>query len=348
MPSVNIVEKYNTYAKQLCIKGDDGKVYTYLIMANNNHSDTEKSEKVLQLFQFLNLFLSKEHGTAKRSLKFFIPRTVTFKPYLRVVSDDESSLSLFDIYKQNCIEMSREFDAPVASYFEMVCSLPINPYIDTDKMLNIFQNVQENFVPVNILKEWTQNTYPGAADYFVFRKQFVLYYSLAAFAEYAFHLTLQSPDMMYIHKDTGVISNISFKFESLEGNVHTVRRVPFRLTPNIYQFVTPLGIRGVVTAVLLATANCFKKHRKSIQELLQVILKYEVINNEKHLHYMESEVNGEERINDIVTRVVCEALQRIEGLSKCESVRPKACKLVKSAKDYDNLCLMDPLWYPWL
>lgn len=41
------------------------------------------------------------------------------------------------------------------------------------------------------------------------------------------------------------------------GELDTTRPVPFRLTPNIIDFLNPVGISGPLTASMIATARCF-------------------------------------------------------------------------------------------
>lgn len=73
--------------------------------------------------------------------------------------------------------------------------------------------------------------------------QFTLQLSLACFAEYVLHLTRLNPDMMYVHQDSGLINVAYFKFDvdDTSGELDANRPVPFRLTPNILEFLTTTG-----------------------------------------------------------------------------------------------------------
>lgn len=73
--------------------------------------------------------------------------------------------------------------------------------------------------------------------------QFTLQLSLACFAEYVLHLTRLNPDMMYVHQDSGLINIAYFKFDvdDTSGELDANRPVPFRLTPNILEFLTSTG-----------------------------------------------------------------------------------------------------------
>lgn len=88
--------------------------------------------------------------------------------------------------------------------------------------------------------------------------QFTLQISLACLCEYALQLTRLNADMIYIHQDSGLINVSYFKFDvddttgELDGN----RAVPFRLTPNIVEYLSSIGIAGPFTASAIATARC--------------------------------------------------------------------------------------------
>lgn len=49
--------------------------------------------------------------------------------------------------------------------------------------------------------------------------------------------------MMYVHQDSGLINIAYFKFDidDISGELDANRPVPFRLTPNIFEFVTTIG-----------------------------------------------------------------------------------------------------------
>lgn len=64
--------------------------------------------------------------------------------------------------------------------------------------------------------------------------------------------------MMYIHQDSGLINISYFKFDIDEATdeLGANRAVPFRLTPNIVEFLSSIGITGPLTASAIVTARC--------------------------------------------------------------------------------------------
>lgn len=60
MPRVDIVQKHNTAARRLYIRGHNGKIYPYLVVNDSGLADARREERVLQLLRMLNLYLGKQ------------------------------------------------------------------------------------------------------------------------------------------------------------------------------------------------------------------------------------------------------------------------------------------------
>lgn len=286
MPRVEIVQKHNTAARRLFIRGTNGKVYPYLVVNDSGLGDARREERVLQLLRMLNHYLAKQKETSRRFLYITVPRVVPVSPQMRLVEDNPSSLSLLDIYKTGCAKSRVEHDAPIARYYERLADVQARGSQTTHTVLrDILREVQHSMVPKTMLKEWAIKNYTTATDYWQFRKmvntissscspspelwyiqiifqysgfQFTLQLSLACLCEYALHLTRLNADMMYVHQDSGLINISYFKFDidDTTGELDSNRAVPFRLTPNIVEYLSSIGTTGPLTASAIATARC--------------------------------------------------------------------------------------------
>ncbi len=61
------------------------------------------------------------------------------------------------------------------------------------------------------------------------------------------------------------------------GELDANRPVPFRLTPNITEFLTTVGVNGILTACMIASARCFVQPAFQTPALLRAILRDEMI-----------------------------------------------------------------------
>lgn len=75
----------------------------------------------------------------------------------------------------------------------------------------------------------------------------------------------------------GVSALILMLMCELLGELNANRPVPFRLTPNIAEFLTVIGVTGPLTASMLVTARCFVYPPYKISSYLWAILRDEYI-----------------------------------------------------------------------
>ena len=279
MPKVDMVHKHNTAARRLYIRGHNGKIYPYLIL-NDSALESRNEERVLQMLRLLNHYLGKQKETARRFLNFTIPKVVAINPTLRMVEDNCSSLSLLDIYKQFCFSKSMEIDQPISRYYERLASVQSKGSAGSHQVLrDILKEIQSTLVPSTMLKQWATATFNSATDYCMFRKQFTLQFALCNVAEYVLHLTRQNLDMIYVHQDSGLINVSYFRFDTddASGELAANRPVPFRLTPNISEFITSIGVNGPLTASMIATARCLVQPNFKVPAILRAILRDEFL-----------------------------------------------------------------------
>lgn len=80
---------------------------------------------------------------------------------------------------------------------------------------------------------------------------------------------------MQIETDSnGVLLKI---FIFVIGELDANRPVPFRLTPNIFEFITSIGVCGPMTASMIAASRCLVQPNFKVQALLRAILRDEMI-----------------------------------------------------------------------
>ncbi|RUS77842.1 hypothetical protein EGW08_014394 [Elysia chlorotica] len=356
MPRVEIVQKHNTAARRLFIRGQNGKEYPYLIVNDGCLIESRREERTLQLLRMLNQFLTKQKETSRRLLYFTVPRVLSVSPQLRLIEDNPASISLLDIYKQRTIKRGIEHDAPIARYYDRLATVQARGSQASHQVLrDILKEVQTNMVPRGLLKEWALNTFLDATDYWTFRKTLTIQLALMGLAEFVFHLTRMNPDQMYLHQDCGYLSISFFKFDvdDQTGDLDANRPVPFRLTPNIAEFLTYTGVIGPLTASMVASARCLVQPQYKLPSFLRTILRDEYIT--WHKKKMEeanplvepTDMEGEQLVT-LVNKAVAAITTRVQNLASFEGAESRVSTLVTAATNTDNLCRMDPAWHPWL
>ncbi|XP_038044323.1 transformation/transcription domain-associated protein-like isoform X2 [Patiria miniata] len=358
MPRVEIVHKHNTAARRLYIRGSNGKIYPYLVVNDASMGESRREERVLQLLRMLNIFLAKRKETAKRQLQFTVPKVVAVSPQMRLIEDTPSSLSLLDIYKQRCAKHQVEYDAPINRYYERLATVQSRGSQASHQVLrDVLKEVQTNTVPKGMLKEWVVQTFPDATDYFAFRKMFTTQLALLGLVEFVMHLTRLNPEIIQVERNSGLLSIFYFRFDmdDATGELDANRPVPFRLTPNIAEFLTTVGVNGVLTACMIASARCFVQPSLQTPSLLRAILRDEMIAWDKKQKQDDASGPGSQPSNmdsevliSTVNKAASAIMTRLQNLAQFEGGESKVSTLVAAANSPDNLCRMDPAWHPWL
>nr|ANJ04666.1 transformation/transcription domain-associated protein [Nilaparvata lugens] len=354
MPRIEVVQKHNTAARRLFIRGHNGKIYPYLVVNDFGFGDARREERVLQLLRMLNHYLGKQKETSRRFVHLTVPRVVAVSRQMRLVEDNPASISLLDVYREGCSNLGIDHEAPISRYYERLATVQARGQQAGHQVLkDILKDIQNTMIPRTMFRDWAVKTYPSATDYWTFRKMLTLQLSLACFSEYVLHLTRLNPDMIYIHQDSGLLNISYFKFDVDDnaGVLDSNRPVPFRLTPNLMELLTETGVNGPLSASIIASARCFMHPNFKVQTILRAILRDEMIMSYKKKHEAVcenlSEVPGEAIIT-MVTKAVTAISQRLNSLASFEGTESEVMALVMAAKSSDNLCRMDPAWHPWL
>lgn len=61
------------------------------------------------------------------------------------------------------------------------------------------------------------------------------------------------------------------------GEMDANRPVPFRLTHNISEFITAMGVSGPLTASIIAAARCLVQPNFKVQAILRTVLRDEIM-----------------------------------------------------------------------
>lgn len=95
-------------------------------------------------------------------------------------------------------------------------------------------------------------------------------------------------------QESGLCEDIRLKFDIIEASTvvgtnllnnlykfsdeTSTSKVPFRLTPNLTEFMTVIGVNGVMSAVMISMARCLLQPQYNFSWLLRAILKDEILN----------------------------------------------------------------------
>lgn len=329
-------------------------------------ADARREERVLQLMRMLNAPLLKFKETSKRFLSITVPRVVAVFPQIRLVEDSPSSISLLDILKQHCSEIKIDHNLPINFYYDQLAQIQKRGHQATHLILrDVFKEIQKKMIPKDVLKNFAMKIFENSTDFWTFRKTFTAQLALWSMMEFSFFLSRLNPEMLYIHKDSGLANVAYFKFEMDEIGSDTMplRPVPFRLTPNICELIGDFGISGPFTATIMATARCFLQTNFQINSITRTILRDEILSNYRRQMLnskpidLNEDLSQDKSYSEINSDLIVENVEkgltlirkRLDELMQFDpEEKTKTSLLIQKSRSFDYLSHMDPTYYPEL
>lgn len=104
---------------------------------------------------------------------------------------------------------------------------------------------------------------------------------------------------------TNVVSKLGWNQSTpLLGNGESV---PFRFTPNIQEYITPVGIEGLFTSCLLATARSLTEPELELDQYLSLFIRDELITWHMSNHRSVTDAQFRDRVQTNVLQVMTKA-----------------------------------------
>ncbi|KAI8988247.1 hypothetical protein BDF20DRAFT_910766 [Mycotypha africana] len=363
LPDVEIVRSYGNCYRRLRIRGHDGSIHPFLIQ-NPVARQFRREERLMQLFRMLNYILERRKESRLRNLAFHLPAIVPLAPNVRMIEDDPSYTSLYDIYEDHCDNVQMHKDDPLVYFvekFKQNISNQKDIVHQKTEMINLRMEINHyissNMVPSDILSKYLFKTMQSYTDFWMLRKQFTAQYATATFMTYIFSVGHRMPHKIMISKSTGnvwMVELLPVWNNSASPIFNNCESVPFRFTPNIQEFITPIGVEGLFTSCLMATARCLTEPDFDLDQYLCLFVRDELATWHSNNQRSSNDVQFRERINTNVLQVQTKAqflsckTDREKTLAAGKPNNQNVIDLISQASNPQKMALMECTWMPWL
>ena len=211
----------------------------------------------------------------------------------------------------------------------------------------VFEHVRKEFVPLDILTRYARALHPDLTHLWLFRRQFTAQLAMAALATYVLGLNKSAPHALKMVAATGSIVpwELAFSLDS-SGLLVPSDRVPFRLTPTLVNLATPVGISGVFSGCMVAGAQALADPDMRLADHVGIILRDEILS-----WSVGGAGPGRQDTEELMAklRLNLENIQRRLGaISAPDTAHQGVEQLIKNSTATGSLCLMSPMWHPWL
>lgn len=301
MSTIDMIRGPVACYKRITIKGTDGSNHKFAIQFPAARH-CRREERMYQMFRLFNDELSKNVQTRRRNIEFTIPVAIPLSPHIRMVSDDEKYINMYNVYERSMKAKGQNKDEPLAFYIEKLRSA-YDPRLPKPDVLNvkteILSAIQTLFVPTNMMKDYFVHYYPKFEDFWVFRKQFTSQYATFIFATYMMCINGRQPHKIHINQGSGKVytsemlpykiaagktannimqnANMDVSQQRAAPIFCTLETVPFRLTPNIQELIGAVGTEGILSVHMVLIAQCLADPSYNISHFLNLFVRDEVM-----------------------------------------------------------------------
>eukprot|EP00842_Homolaphlyctis_polyrhiza_P006140 jgi/Hompol1/6527/HPOL_002281-RA len=326
-PVIDAVRGHIHCCKRITMRGHDGSVHKFLIQ-HPAARHCRRDERILQLFRILNDVMNRKKEARKRNLNFHLPIIVPLAPQIRLVEDDTANVTLQDIYEKHCAKMGIHKDAPIMFYAKRIRESFATSDISKKQkveVLNlkteIMEEIANRIIPETIVAQYFKSRMASSMDLWTFRKRFTANLATMTFMVYLMSIGHRHPQKIHISLKTGSVwgSDLLPTISSTSGQFTNNEAVPFRFTPNLQYFMTPMGIEGAFVSSLMAVGQSLTEPEFELGHYLSIFIRDELLTWQAT---SKKQLSNASHIRDLVHINVDLLVKRAEALS-CKAEREK-------------------------
>ncbi|KAI8819858.1 uncharacterized protein EV422DRAFT_620718 [Fimicolochytrium jonesii] len=358
-PEVDLIRSTAACHRRFTIRGHDGTFHPFSVQ-HPAAKHCRREERIMQLFRILNDLLERRVETRRRNLSFHLPLIVPLAPTVRLVEDDPSYVTLQEVWEHHCGERKLHKDIHSKHYMDRMREVYASNNFDKQgkldrvQLLNfkaeIWEDIANRFMPETILTKFMTRALKSYGDLWAMRKQFTRSLAANTFITQITSIGPRQPHKISISRQTG---NVWFH-ELIPGISHTTflftnsEPVPFRFTPNIQHFVTPIGVDGVFAPSIQAIGRALTEPSYEFEDYLSIFVRDELIT---HQQLFKKAPLQEQQLKEF-TLQNCDLMlkraigtscreEREKGIDGAEPANQTILDLISNVVNPHKLCQMD-------
>ncbi|CAI5728702.1 unnamed protein product [Peronospora destructor] len=386
--TVDVLLRNGFTQRRVTMGGSDGRAYYFLVQYAMTHI-TRTDERMMQMYLLLNRLLLRHKETKKRNTIFHVPIVIPLTPRVRLLEDNRDFITLGEIYELDCQIENKDPDIPLELYRDRVSEAFAAAGTENDMSMQeerrvaqakacAFHEICSEHVPETLLAKYVYGISAHSDAYFQFRSEFIKHLALSSFLSYALFVGDRAPHRVLFSRRTGrVVSTELRPGYASSGILEEATTMPFRLTRNLYSFMTRSGVQGPFSLGMTAAAEALMSEEDILSNQLCLFFRDDLLSwhaSKTRLLSLDSQAVGrasspcaspcpaspaltqrrvDSQVQQRVEANVSLVLERIRGVSlkkaKGESVRGRSVQeLLNIATSPERQREMYPTWSPWL
>ncbi|KNC98645.1 histone acetyltransferase TRA1 [Spizellomyces punctatus DAOM BR117] len=358
-PEVDLIRGYLACHRRFTIRGHDGTFHPFSVQ-HPAARHCRREERIIQLFRILNSVMERRRESRRRNLSFHLPIIVPLAPTVRLVQDDPSYITLQEIWEDYCAQKGQHKDDPIMFYINRMRDVYASEEfakrgkLDKVEMLNLkaelLEDIASKFMPDNILTKFITKSLASYGELWTMRKHFTQSLAAVTFMTHVMSVGQRTPHKFHISRRSGSIwaSDLLPSLSTTTYLFSNGEPVPFRFTPNIQTFLTPIGVEGVFASSLQAIGRALTEPDYELEDYLSIFVRDELVtwqNIARKPPLQEAQLREFVTQNvDLVLKrthgIACRA-ERERGIERCEPANQTILDLISNAVNPHKLCQMD-------
>jgi transformation/transcription domain-associated protein len=282
LPDVDVVRRNKVSCRRISMRSQSGKVYHYLVQSIGPTESTcfgRSEERTWSFIRHFNRLLEKDKGSHRKNLQLHMPTIVPLSHKIRLVHERPSYTSLEDVYHDHAAKMGINSDRPILTYWQV-----LNSVCDKHTHVNIpkqdaFTKISTEMVPDDILFKYLNSACVSWNEFFQLRKMMSMQVGLYSMIEYLLNIEERALHKVQIGKNSGEMFQFDFRptFNGTEGKLSRSESVPFRMTRNMQNFISPFGLQGILLNSMSVASHGLVQQASDLESLLQLFIRDELI-----------------------------------------------------------------------
>ncbi|KEP49326.1 histone acetyltransferase SAGA, TRRAP/TRA1 component, pi-3 kinase superfamily TRA1 protein [Rhizoctonia solani 123E] len=277
---VDFCRSLDMHFRRIGLHGHDGSFHTFAVQTPTARH-ARREERGMQLFRSFNAVLDRRKETRKRNLNFHLPAAVSLSSTLRLLENDASYVTMQDMLEQHFKEKGTHRDDPQLHFLDKLKMLrnPEGTKVDFFTLrAELISEISAKLVPATVITNYMTRCMKGPMELWTMRKLFALQVAASSFMSFFFSANGRMPQRFHISRSTGrmFMSDLLPTWNNKHPIIHNAEAVPFRFTPNMQHFVTPIGIEGLMTSGMMAIARGLTEPEYDLEQQLTLFLRDEV------------------------------------------------------------------------
>lgn len=301
-------------------------------------------ERLSSLFRHFNNAFQKHKETRRRGLRLASPTVVPLSSTVRLI-ESQAGTSLAQLWRDYC--SSQQLDA----------SLPMRVHaaalLAGSSPLEALQAAQDAAGPSPLAK-FAYAAMPSFRHLFHFKQSLAAQLALLSFASHSFCVVGMSSSRLLLSLHSGGAWATGFHPNyNATGVVSNTDAVPFRLTPGMVDFISPLGLTLFATS-MTAAAIATSDEKDNLMDHIHLFLQDDLLGWQA-AGELESAFSNNLQLKGRVKANVQYVVAHVDAIStpitaeKLSTPQNEAVqRLIEAATSTDNLSKMSPSWQAWL